>query len=266
MTKKIVVLLLSLSIVFTFVSCSKRESAYIEYDGDRYGLYGENSIDFIFNSWELVYYIPEPFEKTLEYWEKSGNTFAVLKLKCTGDMTKAVYTSEEHFNFSGWGTDYENQFERIYVNFKAEVLEILEGDNIASVGDEITIDLTGFKIGTETFKKNNDQNEDTIGDEAEEEQTLLIMGAPGGINCTFPRMGYEYVVLVGYDPDLKVYEADMLRNACELSTPKDYVAFKKKLPMQAGKKNPYLQDKKTNEEKMPDVYWEILERYNIKVK
>ena len=58
----------------------------------------------------------------------------------------------------------------------------------------------------------------------------------------------------------------MLRNACELSTPKDYVAFKKKLPLQAGKKNPYLQEKKTNEEKMPDVYWEILERYNIKIK
>ena len=271
--KKCLSLILLLSCIFAFTcsSCSKEEkaeTAYFDWFGVRLDLGDSDIILDITNTATGLVMKNPTFEEIICEYESEGTSYAVLRVKCVGDIRKRVYESAEHFAFHYASFDFEQRLIKTYTDFPAEVLEVLEGDtSVASIGNVIDIDLLGFSI------EHNYIYSMILGQELEDiyrtepkEKVGLYLCMPEGIKCTIPRIGYEYVVLVRYSPELNVYTVSMDNSACELSSPKDQIKFKQKFRVSNKIHDIYNSTKLTDEEKMPDVYWEILERYNIKIK
>jgi len=269
--KKCLSIFLLIVCVFILSSCAKQvkaDTAYVDWFGVRLDLKDENIIFNVVNSATAFSPKKSTLSQFISNYESNGKMYAVLRVKCVGDIRQRVYESAEHFACHYPSLNFENLSRKIYMDFPAEVLEVLEGDSsIVSVGTTIAIDMLEFRIEHSYYNAmiTGGDFRDIYNTEYEGNVGISLL-VPHGIDCTIPRIGYEYIVLVRYSAEENVYWTRMDLCACELTFPKDQVSFKKTFRLEEGLENKYLSDEKTDEEKMPDIYWEILERYDIKIK
>ena len=245
MKKTISILIITL-LVFCMTSCEtekKSDTVYVEWFGATIDL---SNIDKYFPMYGEG--IAKSLEDTIDYYVEKKMDFAVLRLKCTGNWIQKKY-DEEHFQKH---SDIKIHGHKMYMEIPFEVIDILEGnENLTEKGSSIQLEIPNMYV----LLKNNPY------DECEKEPNFFFEYDEAYSRFEYPRIGYEYVVIVTKSSDGDCLRANII--LCELSTPKEQYEIALKL---RHYQKPGDNVKVDYDEYVAEKYYEVLERYNIKVK
>jgi len=263
--KKILSLMLIIVTAFCLTSCgsgNKKYGVYYELNGEVIDIsdikkYGTT----VYNSWLMTDYSVVTFDEKIEDLKEKGLPYFVAKVEWAGAYKNVLLTdidkNEENAAHYKHLSTSESKFsteppyqvvELLFSEIPIKIIEILEGDSSLAEKDQvITLELNDIFL--------------------EEKEDGLHFYLPSDFNNVILREGYEYIMLIQYYPETGCYVSTLHMYACELSTPKDQIDFK--CSFNAGEYTGYKERCESgyysDEELMLDVYWEILERYNIKV-
>jgi len=263
--KKILSLMLIIVTAFCLTSCgsgNKKYGVYYELNGEVIDIsdikkYGTT----VYNSWLMTDYSVVTFDEKIEDLKEKGLPYFVAKVEWAGAYKNVLLTdidkNEEnaaHYNHlstseSKFSTEPPYQVvELLFSEIPIKIIEILEGDSSLAEKDQvITLELNDIFL--------------------QEKEDGLHFHMPGDLRNVILREGYEYIMLIQYYPDTGCYVSTLHMYACELSTPEDQIEFKCNFNVDeyTSTKERYESEHHSIEEKMRKVYYEILDRYNIKV-
>ena len=263
--KKRLISLIFITITLLFItSCEKKEekatTAYFDFFGTRFDLQDRESLSEILSGSLTMDYGAQTFDQRIDELEEKEAAYVVCRLKCIGDLKQKVATEGPLYE----ATKDHGELQALYTEISFEVVEVLEGDrNLVAAGETVNIQIFRMKLYTATQGSwllwyNHLYTES--GEDVAEDYLSLKLVCDGGLRAVIPRINYEYVLIMNYDEETETFNTSLNRFACELSTPEDYKTYKDNFLLPEERKN---SDPKNA---VPDVYWEILERYNIKVK
>ena len=264
MKKKLFAFILIIMTLLFVVSCEKKEekatTAYFDFFGTRFDLQDRESLSEILNGSSTMDYGAQTFDQRIDELEGKEAAYVVCRLKCIGDLKQKVATNGPLYE----ATKDRGELQALYTEVSFEVVEVLEGErDLVATGETVNVQIFRMKLHTATqgswLSWYNHLNTESGEDVAEDYLSLKLV-CDGGLRAVIPRINYEYVLILNYDEETETFNASLNRFACELSTPEDYKTYKDNFLLPEEKNN--SDPKKA----VPDVYWEILERYNIKVR
>jgi hypothetical protein len=269
MKKKLIALILIIMTLLFVTSCEQKEekaqTAYFNFFGTRYDLcdrtdfagcssaYGRLGVDEI---------VARTFSEEADF-VKDNESYVIVRLKCTGDMTQRIYDKEHYDSEKMHEYDSFSSFEsiKLYTETPFAVLDILEGnENLLKVGDSIFVHTYLMYMDYAMYEshekwKNYDYSSEEIS------KPVFELWCPDGRVSVLPRVGYEYVLILKYNEQCGSFTSTLRKNqGCELSSTKDYAEFITRL---SGVDS--IPEDIKYDDCLPDAYWEILERYNIEI-
>jgi hypothetical protein len=263
MKKKLIALILIIMALLFVTSCEKKEekatTVYFDFFGSRFDLQDRTLIPEI-GIIDLGYENSgTSFSEYLEELKEDEETYVVCRLKCVGDLKQKVDMTKSP-------PEGRNQYETLYTEIPFEVTEIYEGEcNLLTVGETVKVNVDDMFLYTKLYRsawwEEYQKIYEVMGEEKATEGIHLKFYCRKGIESILPRVNYEYVLVLIYDKETDMFSALLNHHACELSTPVDYITFKDNFSSTEE-----WRKKKSIEDRMPRAYYEILERYNIKVK
>lgn len=263
MKKKIAALILIIITLLFVTACEKKEekatTVYFDFFGTRFDLQDRKALSEILNGSLTMDYGAQTFDQRIEELEEKEAAYVVCRLKCISDLKQKVATEGPLYE----ATKNRGELQALYTEISFEVVEVLEGErDLVAAGETVNVQIFRMKLHTATYgswlswyERLNTES----GENVAEDYLSLKFVCDGGLRAVLPRKNYEYVLILNYDEEIEAFNASLNRFACELSTPEDYKTYKDNFLLPEERKN--SDPKKA----VPDVYWEILERYNIEI-
>ena len=184
----------------------------------------------------------------VDYLMMRNRNFVIVRAECTGNWVQKSYDSEEHYNYHG-----KSRLNR-YIEIPFSIKEVLEGnDDIVKDVKNLQLEITGLTLfKPEEFYANiNEKNKD--------KPIISYSGATH--HFVYPRIGCEYVLILEYHKETDCIALNTGGGIiCELSKPKDYYKYWCTIHNQP------IREEIDYDYGIPPMYYEALERYNIKVK
>ncbi len=247
--KKIFSILIIIILIISMGGCEankKADTVYVEWFGATIDL---SNIDRIFPIRGDG--MRRTLDKTIEYYENYEKNFAVLRVKCTGNWVQKLYEKEHREKH----TDIEIFMNpNMYMEIPFEVIDILEGNgDLVQKGNEYKIEIPNLHVDL--------KNKDEPYAEWKEEAQFELYYEGTNLRFEYPRVGYEYIVIVEQPKGTDCFVTNEI--ICELSTPKEQyeIAIKLHYYHEPGKNT-----KVNYDDYVAKLYYEALERYNIKVR
>lgn len=261
MKKKLIAFILIIMSLLFVTSCEKKEdkatTVYFDFFGSRFDLQDRTLISEIRIADLGIENSGRSFSEYLEELKEDKETYVVCRLKCVGDLKQKVDMTKTPPEGS--------QYKALYTEIPFEVTEIYEGEcNLLTVGETVKVKVKDMYLYTSLYHGWWETYQiiyEATGEEKATESLQLKLYCRKGIESILPRINYEYVLVLIYDKETDMFSALLNHHACELSTPVDYITFKDNFSLTEE-----WRKKQSIEERMPRAYYEILERYNIKVK
>jgi hypothetical protein len=263
MKKKLIALILIIMTLLFVTSCEKKEekatTVYFDFFGSRFDLQDRSIISEIrIRDLGSEGRRGMTFDKYIKKLEEDGENYVICRMKCIGDLRQEVDVHME----DGIGV---GPLQRLYTEIPFEVVEILEGSqNLVTEKESLNIGVRNMFLYSRLFQAWYDEYKITLdiyGYDAARDNLSFVFACDNGLDSLLPRIGYEYVLVLIYDEETDRFFTKLNHHSCELSTPEDYISFKDNFLSPEERTND-----QTPEERMSLQYWEILERYNIKVK
>jgi len=235
----------------------KSDTAYFNFFGSRFDLSDSNFITEYRDSYETAYRIDySTFKEYIDSLKKSSTseelTYIVARVKCKGDLTQKFdgdYLLDP--SIYGGGCFYtEIPFEVV------QVLEVIRGDEtLLNPKENISVRINGMFLDSAVFNgswKTDYKFALLWPDKASMPDMGFKFYCDAAKKSQFPRTDYEYVLVLRYSHKDMEFTTTLRRYCCELSTLEDYAAFKATFGVTITERH--------------DIYYEILDRYNIKIK
>lgn len=189
------------------------------------------------------------FEPLIDWLKANNKQFAVLRVECTGNLIQKVYEDESHFRYHFPKYDTDSVI-RLYMEIPVKVIDVLEGDeNIVNIGDNVSIEFPGLMLTSSNLAKpfgqwKNKQRYDYM---------FHIYYAKFTPAFVFPRIGYEYVIIVLYNEETGCITSQGRGPLCELSSVDEFLKYNEHIG--SGISNDFYEKQ----------YKQVIKRYFIKI-
>jgi hypothetical protein len=238
--KKLISILMITILVFGLSGCEvkqKAETAYIE------------AFDKVFDIRTIakaispgVLMTDQTLDGIIDYLSKERSDYVVIRAECTGNWVQKEYASYEH-------SRYHRTVGTTYIEIPLKIIKVLEGN------EKIVEGLENLQLEVARLNMTEPIPDSPYGDK-------YILTYYGGTNhFVYPRIGCEYILVLEYHKEtdcIALYEGGGI--ICELSKPKDYYKYWCTIH------NKPIREEIDYDYGIPPMYYEALERYNIKVK
>ena len=230
--RKILLILITTLLVFSLTGCEakpKAETAYIEAFDKLIDLRDTTKIISPTSNFP-----DQSIEKAISNLTQKNRDYVVVRAECTGNWVQKNYENEDHKKFHKRGGE-------TYTEIPFKIIKFLEGDkSILKDSDNLQLEIPELVVS---------------GDE----KSIGYNGTTH--HFVYPRIGYEYILILEYHKEtgcIALYTGGGI--ICELSKPEDYYKYWCTIH------NKPIREEIDYDYGIPPMYYEALERYNIKVK
>lgn len=195
---------------------------------------------------------PTSFEEKLKSMNEANTEYAIVMVKCVGDWKQRAFEDDAHREqHKPYATAYLSP---LYIEIPYEIIGVLEGDfQTVESGEIISVEYPGLYVRSPGMF--------TPAEEWKNNSSVGIKYDGIAQEFIYPRNGYEYIIILHYNTDTGCYYSSSAAAECELSSLEDLLEYYKSFyKITENSKVP------TEDDYIPANYYEILERYNIKVK
>lgn len=200
---------------------------------------------------------PPSFESRINQLNKKNVEYAVVRAKCVGNWHQKVHEGQDggdHLKAHKEAEDFLYTLGKLYTEIPFEITEILEGNSSEiekriQAKNNLKIEYPGLSVKTSAMFEDQSEWRNNM--------STKLTYYPATRKMIYPRIGCEYILILIYSKNADCIYTISPGAEIELSTPEELLAYYK-----SYHKSPQI----TEDDYIPYDYYEILERYNIKVR